>query len=107
MQAASFKVTIENVEGQKLQRYKLDNGIPEKMMSCHTGKINGYMIEGHVPPADVRALMEKRPKAIGLAVPDMPIGSPGMGPEDKREAYNVFLVKSDGSTEIFNSYPAA
>lgn len=93
--------------GTLLARYKLDNGIPQKMISCHTGRIEGYMIEGHVPAADIRRLLEGRPDAVGLAVPGMPYGSPGMGPESEREAYEVFLIRRDGSTEVYASYSAA
>ena len=103
----SFRVTEERSFGTQLVRHKLDNGIPEEMMSCHTGEIDGYMIEGHVPVADIRRLLEEQPNAVGLAVPDMPYGSPGMGPEDRREAYDVFLILKDGSTEVFKSYEAA
>ena len=77
------------------------------MISCHTGEIEGYMIEGHVPVADIRRLLAERPDAVGLAVPGMPYGSPGMGPEDQREAYDVFLIRRDGSSEVFTSYSAA
>jgi hypothetical protein len=92
--------------GTLLARYKLDNGIPQEMVSCHTGRIEGYMIEGHVPVADIRRLLEERPDAVGLAVPGMPYGSPGMGPESEREAYEVFLIRRDGSTEVYASYSA-
>lgn len=102
-----FAVTSENGFGSLLVDYKLDNGIPQNMISCHTAKVDGYMIEGHVPPADIRRLLAERPQAVGLAVPDMPYGSPGMGPEDQREAYDVFLIRRDGSTEIFQNYKAA
>ena len=102
-----FEVTTENSFGTLLIRHKLDNGIPQEMISCHTGEIDGYFIEGHVPPADIRRLLSERPDAVGLAVPGMPYGSPGMGPEDRREAYDVFLIRHDGSTEVFTSYAAA
>ncbi len=102
-----FRVTEERSLGTQLVRRKLDNGIPEEMMSCHTSEIDGYMIEGHVPVADIRRLLEEQPNAVGLAVPGMPYGSPGMGPEDRREAYDVFLILKDGSTEVFKSYEAA
>ncbi|MEE4346746.1 MAG: DUF411 domain-containing protein [Paracoccaceae bacterium] len=102
-----FVVTTEASAGTLLMRYKLDNGIPQEMVSCHTGRVDGYMIEGHVPVADIRRLLEERPDAIGLAVPGMPYGSPGMGPESEREAYDVFLIRGDGSTEVFTSYAAA
>ena len=77
------------------------------MISCHTGEIDGNMIEGHVPVADIRRLVKERPSAIGLAVQGMPYGSPGMGPEDRREAYDVFLILRDGSAEVFTSCEAA
>lgn len=102
-----FAVTTEPRAGADLMRYKQDNGIPQEMVSCHTGRVEGYMVEGHVPPADIRRLLEARPDAVGLAVPGMPYGSPGMGPEGEREAFDVFLIRRDGSTEIFARYPAA
>ena len=107
LQDEGFEVTTENSFGTLLIQHKLENGIPQDMHSCHTGQIEGYMIEGHVPPADIRRLLAERPDAVGLAVPGMPYGSPGMGPEDEREAYDVFLVLKDGSAEVFSSYPAA
>ena len=103
----SMGVTVEESMGTLLARYKLDNGIPLEMSSCHTGRIAGYMIEGHVPPADIRRLLDARPDAVGLAVPGMPYGSPGMGPESEREPYEVFLIQRDGSTEIYAKYSAA
>jgi len=107
LQAEGFDVTTENSFGGHLVRHKLDNGIPQAMMSCHTAEIGGYFIEGHVPPADIRKLLSRRPDAVGLAVPGMPYGSPGMGPEDQREAYDVFLIKRHGDTEVFTRYAAA
>jgi len=102
-----FAVTTEPRAGNLLMRYKLDNGIPQDMASCHTARVEDYMIEGHVPAADIRRLLDQRPDAVGLAVPGMPQGSPGMGPESEREAYQVFLIRRDGSTEVYASYSAA
>jgi hypothetical protein len=107
VEAAGFKVTIELSAGTALMRYKSENGIPEAMASCHTARIGGYMLEGHVPVADIHRLLEERPEAIGLAVPGMPYGSPGMGPESEREAYDVLLIRKDGTSEVFAHYPAA
>lgn len=107
LRADGFTVTTERSFGTLLIRYKLENGIPQNMTSCHTGEIEGYMIEGHVPPADIRRLLAERPDAVGLAVPGMPYGSPGMGPEDERDAYDVFLIRKDASTEVFSSHEAA
>ena len=102
-----FAVTTERSLGTLLIKYKQDNGIPQNMASCHTGKIEGYMIEGHVPPGDIRKLLAERPDAIGLAVPGMPYGSPGMGPESERDAYDVYLIARDGGSEVFTRYEAA
>jgi hypothetical protein len=107
LEGEGFAVTTEASLGTLLMRYKADNGIPREMVSCHTGSVEGYMIEGHVPPADIRRLLAERPDAVGLAVPGMPYGSPGMGPESEREAYDVFLIRRDGTTEVFTSYAAA
>jgi len=102
-----FIVTTEPSAGTLLMRYKSDNAIPQEMISCHTGYVDGYMIEGHVPVAAIRRLLDERPDAVGLAVPGMPYGSPGMGPESQREAYVVHLIRRDGTTEPFSSYQAA
>jgi hypothetical protein len=85
-------------------------GIPAKLGSCHTAKINGYVIEGHVPAADIQRLLREKPKAVGLAVPGMPLGSPGMdGPVygNRVMAYDVLLVQADGSTSVYQSYPGS
>lgn len=102
-----FTVTEQRSSNSLLVQFKTDKGIPPRMMSCHTGEIEGYVVEGHVPGADIRRLLAERPDAIGLAVPGMPYGSPGMGPEDEREAYEVFLIRRDGSIEVFTKYDAA
>ncbi|MBC7179730.1 MAG: DUF411 domain-containing protein [Roseovarius sp.] len=102
-----FRVTTEASTGTQLMRYKFENGIPQTMVSCHTGRVDGYMIEGHVPVADIRRLLEERPNAVGLAVPGMPYGSPGMGPASEREAYDVFLIDREGRTDVFSHYESA
>ena len=88
-------------------RFKMDQGVPVKAFSCHTGTVNGYALEGHFPAADIRRLLAERPDAFGLAVPDMPYGSPGMGSEDSRDAYDVLLIRRDVELEVFTSYPVA
>lgn len=104
MEAAGFTVTVHDT-GNNAVRARL--GLPQKLGSCHTALVGGYLIEGHVPAADVRALLQQKPKALGLAVPGMPIGSPGMdGPAygNRRDPYDVLLVARDGGTRIFKSY---
>ena len=100
-----FVPTGQDMFGGSLVRFKLDNGVPQRMVSCHTAEIEGYIVEGHVPAADIRRLLDERPDALGLAVPDMPLGSPGMDQGRRTEAYDVFLIRNDGTTEIFASYP--
>lgn len=100
MKAEGFEVAPHPVATGTLAKIKHQAGVPSKLSSCHTGKIGGYVIEGHVPAADVARLLKEKPDAIGLTVPGMPIGSPGMeGPDP--EAYEVLLIKPDGSTEVF------
>lgn len=105
LSTAGFSTESENIGGA-LIRLKMDRGIPVDMFSCHTATVAGYTIEGHVPAADIERLLDERPDAIGLAVPGMPIGSPGMDFGEDREAYDVFLVKLDGTIEVFSSYPS-
>ncbi|ODR99497.1 metal-binding protein [Methyloceanibacter methanicus] len=97
-----FSVSARNTTQGMLNRIKRQAGIEPKLASCHTGLIEGYTIEGHVPADDIKRLLAERPDAVGLSVPDMPLGSPGMEqPDGKSEPYDVLLVKKDGSTEIF------
>ncbi|MFD2174808.1 DUF411 domain-containing protein [Rhodobacter lacus] len=112
LRADGFAVTTRVMEYDALQALKVQSGIPEAMRSCHTARIETtggarYVIEGHVPPADIRRLLAERPAARGLAVPGMPLGAPGMGPEDQREAYDVHLIAPTGETRIFAHYDAA
>ena len=84
--------------------------MPAKLGSCHTGLVAGYALEGHVPAREVMCLLKEDPAAIGLAVPGMPVGSPGMdGPDygGQRDAYDVLLVLADGSTRVYQRYAGA
>ena len=107
LEVDGFNVTTEDRSNSDLAVFKFESGIPKDMMSCHTAKIGGYFIEGHVPASDIKRLIEERPDAIGLAVPAMPYGSPGMGPEDQREAFDVFIIMANGTAEVFQHYPQA
>jgi hypothetical protein len=78
-------------------------GVPDALTSCHTAVVNGYLIEGHVPAADIARLLKEKPKVAGLAVPGMPMGSPGMeGPQQQH--YQVLSFDKNGKTKIFASY---
>ena len=81
--------------------------MPIQFSSCHTALIDGYAIEGHVPAKEITRLLAEKPKAIGLTVPAMPIGSPGMdGPEygGKKDPYDVLLIGLNGKPTIYQSY---
>jgi hypothetical protein len=104
MQANGFRVRVHDT-GNTTMRGRMK--VPEKLGSCHTAVIGRYALEGHVPAQDVRRLLKDRPEAIGLAVPGMPVGSPGMdGPDygGRRDAYDVLLIGLDGSTRVFSSH---
>jgi hypothetical protein len=80
--------------------YREKFGVPQDLGSCHTGLVAGYAIEGHVPAQDIKRLLAERPKAKGLAVPGMPLGSPGMdGP--RQDPYDVMLIHADGKHKVF------
>ncbi len=107
LQAHGFEVKVHDV-GNTAVRKRL--GLPERLGSCHTASVAGYVIEGHVPAVDILRLLRQKPQALGLAVPGMPIGSPGMDGEvykGRRDAYEVLLVQRDGSTRTFAKYPGA
>lgn len=77
-------------------------GVPFELSSCHLSTIGGYVVVGHTPPADVARLLRERPKALGLTVPGMPLGSPGMEtPDGRKEAYATLLLLPGGKTRVF------
>jgi len=89
--------TVDVVDSPEVNRVKARLGVPHELQSCHTGEIAGYAIEGHVPAAAIKRLLEEMPRAKGLAVPGMPVGSPGMEVEGSPpEEYTVFLFGSFG-----------
>lgn len=104
LEANGFQVTGKDLPNAALVQKKLAAGLRPELSSCHTGQIAGYTIEGHVPAREVRKLLAERPDALGLAVPEMPLGSPGMEVDGEKEPYDVLLIKKDGSTEVFARY---
>jgi hypothetical protein len=100
-----YTVTVTNLPMADLVQRKMAAGLKPDLYSCHTGKIGGYVIEGHVPSVDIGRLLLERPDAIGLAVPGMPNGSPGMGEPDLSNPYEVLLVRRDGTTDVFARHP--
>lgn len=99
LQANGFTVKARNVAD--IMPYKSANGVPPALGSCHTAKVDGYVIEGHVPAADIKRLLKERPKVLGLAVPGMPVGSPGMEQGSHKERYDVLTFDKAGNTSVY------
>lgn len=102
--AAGFQTEVRDVPDEDLWAMKERLGVSGDLASCHTAMAGPYVIEGHVPAADIRRLLSEQPAALGLTVPGMPIGSPGMEMGEEREAFVTLLILADGSTEIFASH---
>ena len=105
LKQAGFSVKV-NDQGNEAARKRL--GIPDALGSCHTGSVQGYALEGHVPATDIRRLLREKPQAVGLAVPGMPVGSPGMDGavyQGRKDPFNVLLLAKDGSSTVFHAYP--
>ena len=101
MQASGFPVEVHD-SGNTAARARL--GVGARYGSCHTAVVAGYAIEGHVPASDIRRLLKERPVAVGLAVPGMPIGTPGMdGPEyrGRKDPYDVLLLQANGTASVY------
>ena len=101
LRASGFRVNPVDVSDPGVYRKRF--GMPEALASCHTAQVEGYVIEGHVPAAEIRRLLEERPHARGLAVPGMPAGSPGME-SGRKEPYDVMLVGADGKSSVYARY---
>ena len=94
---------VDAKDSPDMTEIKRSLGVPEGLSACHTAVVNGYLIEGHVPAADIARLLKTKPKVAGLAVPGMPMGSPGMeGP--RTQHYQVLSFDRAGKTRIFASY---
>jgi hypothetical protein len=104
MEANGFDVKVHD-SGNTAARKRL--GVPDKLGSCHTALVGGYAIEGHVPAREVHRLLKERPAAVGLSVPGMPVGSPGMDGKiygDRKDPYDVVLISRSGGTRVYQSY---
>ncbi len=107
LQSNGFDVKTHDVSEATKREQRLRLGLPDSFGSCHTGLIGGYLVEGHVPAREIRRLLKEKPAAIGLAVPGMPVGSPGMdGPEyrGRKAPYDVLLVQRGGTAAVFQPY---
>ena len=101
MRAAGFEVEVQDVTNETLSAMKRRVGLAPDQTSCHTAEVDGYFVEGHVPAEDVKRLLAERPAARGLAVPGMPVGSPGMEMGNVRDPYETLLIGMDGKASVF------
>ena len=101
MEKAGFKVEVHDIDD--LAATKHAAGVPDELQACHTARIGGYVVEGHVPAADIRRLLAERPDIAGIATPGMPMGSPGMegGYKDR---YDVMTFGGSGRSTVFASH---
>ena len=97
---------IKDIKTGDMDAVKRRYGVPKSLQSCHTALVAGYVVEGHVPAGDVAELLKKRPGAVGLTVPGMPMGTPGMEMGGRADPFAVLEFDKDGTTRVFHEYGA-
>ena len=97
----SHAFTVVSKDTSDVGSVKRTAGVPSGLYSCHTAFVNGYVVEGHVPAADIQRMLKERPKIAGIAVAGMPAGSPGMEVGSRKDPYSVMAFRRDGSTTVF------
>ncbi|WP_375496030.1 DUF411 domain-containing protein [uncultured Nostoc sp.] len=102
LKAQGFKIT--DFPTPDIETVKQKYNVPDNLSSCHTAIVNGYVIEGHVPADDIKRLLQEEPKVIGLSVPQMPVGTPGMEMENRKDPFSVFSFDRNDSVTVFNNY---
>jgi hypothetical protein len=99
--ATNHHFVIKDIISDDMQTIKQRFGVPDKLTSCHTAIVEGYVIEGHVPAEDIKKLLQDKPKVIGLSAPGMPIGSPGMEMGNQKDRYETITFDKDGNFQFF------
>ncbi|MBA2628384.1 MAG: DUF411 domain-containing protein [Gemmatimonadales bacterium] len=103
LRASRFTAYVHNDTAMEARKDRV--GVPASMRSCHTALIGGYIVEGHVPAADIQRMLREKPKAMGLAIPGMPMSAPGMGePGARVQPYSVLAFERNGSSRIYAQY---
>ncbi len=102
LKANGFQVRSHDTDDVVRHKYRL--GVPPGLGSCHTAEVAGYVIEGHVPAREIKRLLKERPRARGLVVPAMPVGSPGMEEGQRKDPYQVLAIDPDGNTRTYARY---
>src|ERR671913_845628 len=102
MKKAGFQVTVADMPQQSLDNVKAKHKVPKAVHSCHTAVVDGYAVEGHVPATEVKRMLKEKGKVAGIAVPGMPIGSPGMeSPGITAHPYDVLSFDAQGMTKVY------
>ena len=105
LQAHGFQVEARNVNDAQLRAVGAGAGVTDELVSCHTATVGGYVIEGHVPAADIQKLLKEKPALAGIAAPGMPMGSPGMEQGGRKEPFDVIAFTKDGKKTVFAKHP--
>lgn len=95
---------VRSYDTDNVAQHKARLGVPPGYGSCHTAEVDGYVIEGHVPAREIKRLLKEKPRVSGLVVPAMPVGSPGMEADGRKDPYKVFLVNRNRSTQTYVQY---
>lgn len=105
LEEQGFTTEVVDVDQEQLNGIKMAAGMNQSLASCHTAFVDGYVVEGHVPAPDIRRLLEDRPSGVvGISVPGMPIGSPGMEQGDRMDPYDVIAFDADGNTQVYSRH---
>ncbi|MEH2116375.1 DUF411 domain-containing protein [Nostoc sp.] len=104
LKAQGFKIT--DFSTSDIETVKQKYNVPDNLSSCHTAIVNGYVIEGHVPADDIKRLLQEKPNVIGLSVPQMPVGTPGMEMGNRKDPFSVLSFDRQDSVAVFNKYRA-
>jgi hypothetical protein len=98
------KFIVKDYVVDDVQIVKDKNGVPKSMASCHTALVNGYVVEGHVPAKDIMRLLKEKPRVVGISVPGMPVGTPGMEMGGRKDPYEVVSFDKNNNYQVFSKY---
>jgi hypothetical protein len=101
LQSHGFQVEANNVPDSQLAAIGRQAGVTDELASCHTAKVGNYVVEGHVPATDIQRMLKEKPAIAGIAVPGMPMGSPGMEQGGRKDPYNVIAFTKNGKKTVF------
>ncbi|HJU42733.1 MAG TPA: DUF411 domain-containing protein, partial [Vicinamibacterales bacterium] len=104
MRQNGFQPTVHDVSAAQVRAVSQAAGLKDEGTSCHTAKVGNYIVEGHVPAADVQRVLKEKPAIAGIAAPGMPVGSPGMEVGDRKQPYNVIAFTKDGRSTVFSKH---